>query len=149
MIPGFRFRFDYFTAAVFCSATELHAYFGGNTGAGYEGGYLVGGQEQQRRATGRADSPDGPADKPAFPHRFRPRILASPGGAGADSPCGGVKRVIAQRRRGKTVQRVQLVDSAVNQITVNIARVFFELRFYLFDERSPHTLFCHRPSSIL
>jgi hypothetical protein len=118
------FRFDYFTGAVFCPATELYAYFRGNTGAGCESGYLVGGQEEQRRATCRADTPDDPADKPAFPHRFRPRIPASPGGAGANCPCGGIERVIVQRGRDKAVPHVQLVDFAVNQTAVNIVRVF-------------------------
>jgi hypothetical protein len=128
---------------------DLYAYFGGKAGAGYQGSHLVGGNEKQECAAGRHCPAGNPAGRPAFPRPVRLSIPAPPDGAGANRPDGGAELFAADFRRGKAIQRIQLVYPAVNKIAVNGLRVFLQFQLYVFDKGIPHTLlYVHHHLSI-
>jgi hypothetical protein len=142
------FRFACVATAEFCSAADFYARFGGNTRAGYQGGYIVGGKGENKQTTGRRGPADDSADKPALPRFFRLSVPAPPGGAGADCPGSGIQGFIAWFWRRKTVQRVQLVYPAVDKTAVNVPGFFFQFRFDIFDKGIPYALFFHYAPSI-
>jgi hypothetical protein len=106
MVRIFFFGFGYFATAEPRPAAELYTHFGGEARTGYQGGYMVGGNEKKEGAAGRAYAANGPAGNPAFSHPFRQRSPMPPGGAGTDRPGGGIHRLIAQFWRRTALQGI-------------------------------------------
>jgi hypothetical protein len=119
--------------------------FGEETGAGRKGADIVGGQGEDSETAGGYSPVDNVVSKPARARLFRQRVLPSPGSAGADRAGNGGERRIVQPWQGNTFQRTQLVYLAVDNVRVNVVNAFSQLRFYLFNEQIPHTVFLHYP----
>jgi hypothetical protein len=139
------FHFGYIAKTDFCPAADFYAYPGGEAGTCYQSGYIVCGKTEKGQTTGRDCPTDNPVGKAAFPRVFCLGVPPSPGGAGADRPGRGGQLFITQARRGKAVQRVQPVYTAVYKTGINIARFFFQFRFYIFDEGVPRFPYLHLP----